>query len=172
MATFKCLKFEKSRYSFSKNYSPREWNNKRLAAAKRALKKEQEKAGLFPELMRFNSVDERINQIDNSVIQRVKEFRSSVAKDFWKCRKIFNTLPQSIKNDVVAFWNKSSAPKEPFRLLSLINRWHIDPLYFEREKGNASKFTQTIISNGTLKVIEVSEDEYWSNINHIDSNKR
>lgn len=163
------IHFDKSRYSFSKNYSPREWNNRRLAAAKRALRKEQEKAGLFPELMKFKSVEERINQIDSCVLQRVKQFRDDVAKDFWECRKRFKTLPENIKQDVIIFWNKSFVPKEPFRLLSLIHRWQVDPLYFEREKGNVSKFTKTVISNGNLKIIEVSKDEYWSSLTRIDS---
>lgn len=160
--------FDAKRYSF-KGFTLREWNNRRLSAAKRSLKKEKEKAGLFPELMKFNSVEERVEQMDNMLLQRVKQFRDSAAKDIWECRKRFRSLPDNIKNDVIEYWNKSIAPKEPFRFLSLIHRWQVDPLHFEREKGNVSKYTRTIISDGCLKIIEISKDEYWSNLKRIDS---
>lgn len=160
--------FDAKRYNF-KGFTLREWNNRRLSAAKRALKKEKEKAGLFSELMKFNSVEERVEQMDNMIVQRVKQFRDSAAEDIIKCRKKFRSLPDNIKIDVIEYWNKSIAPKEPFRFLSLIHRWEVDPLYFEREKGNASKFTKTVILNGNLKVIEISKDEYWSSLTRIDS---
>ena len=73
--------FDSKRYSF-KDFALREWNNRRLAAAKRALKKEKEKAGLFPELMKFNSVEERVEQMDNMLLQRVKQYRDSAANFF------------------------------------------------------------------------------------------
>lgn len=160
--------FDSERYSF-KGFTLKEWNNRRIAAAKRALKKEKEKAGLFPELMKFNSVEERVEQMDNMLLQRVKQYRDSAAEDIIKCRKRFRSLPDNIKNDVIEYWSKSMVPKEPFRFLSLIHRWDEDPLYFERVKGNASKFIKTVISNGNLKIIEVSKDEYWSSLTRIDS---
>jgi hypothetical protein len=55
-------------------------------------------------------------------------------------------------------------PKEPFRLLSLITRYKQDNLYFEREKGNASRFTKNLIVDGKIKVIEVTPEEYFSHI--------
>lgn len=42
---FNVIEFDKKRYTF--NYEARDWNNRRIAAARRALKKEKEKAGLF-----------------------------------------------------------------------------------------------------------------------------
>lgn len=162
------ISFDTKRYSF-KDFTLKEWNNRRVSAAKKALLKEKEKAGLFPELMKFNSVEERIEQVDNMILERVKQFRNDAAKDLWDCRKRFRELPENIKEDVIAFWNKSAVPKEPFRLLSLIHRWEKDPLYFEREKGNASKYIKTIISNGISKIVEVSKDEYWANLNRIDA---
>ena len=162
------IEFDKKLYGF-KEYQPREWNSRRIAAAKRALEKEIEKAGLFPELMRFHSVEERVIQIDTAVAQRIKQFRDDVASDLWKCRREFKSLPANIQKDVINFWNKSFAPKEPFRLLSLINRYKQDPLYFEREKGNASRYTMSVIKDGVLKVIEISKEQYWKNITQIDS---
>lgn len=103
----------------------------------------------------------------------VKQFRSNVALDLWNCRKEFKLLPMDIKKDVIEFWNKSYVPKEPFRFLSLIHRWKVDPLYFEREKGNASRYIKSIIgADGTLKVIEVSQDEYYAHMGYIDKNKK
>jgi hypothetical protein len=69
---FKKIKFDKANYSLSKDLRP--WNNRRLAAAKRAVKKEIEKAGLFPELARFSSVEERVSQIDSSMRDRINFF--------------------------------------------------------------------------------------------------
>lgn len=162
------IDFEQRRYSF-KNFTLREWNNRRLSAAKRALKKEKQKSGLFPELMKFNTVEERIEQTDNMILARVKQFRNDTARDLWDCRKKFRELPENIKEDVIAFWNKSFAPKEPFRLLSLIHRWKEDNLYFEREKGNASRFIKTVIVNNKPSIVEVSKGEYWASLTRIDS---
>lgn len=103
------ISFDKKRYCF-KDFTLKEWNNRRVSAAKKALLKEKEKAGLFPELMKFNSVEERIEQVDNMILGRVKQFRN-----------------------------------------------------------DASKYIKTIISNGISKIVEVSKDEYWANLNRIDA---
>lgn len=154
-------------------FTLKEWNNRRIGAAKRALKREKEKAGLFPELMKFNSVEERMSQVDNMILERIKQFRNDKALDLWKCRTKFRNLPQDIKKDVLEFWNNSIAPKEPFRLLSLIHRWEEDNLYFERIKGNASKFTMSVIGiDRVLRVVEVSQDEYYAHMGAIDNNKK
>ena len=47
--------------------------------------------------------------------------------------------------------------------------YSVSSYIFEREKGNASKYIKTIISNGISRIVEVSKDEYWANLNRIDA---
>lgn len=123
--------------------------------------------------MRFNSVEERIEQIENSNQNRVLNYRTDAARDLWMCRKKFKALPDNVKKDVAEFWSNSLAPKEPFRLLSLIHRWEEDPLYFERRKGNASKFIQSVVGlDGKLRVVEISQEDYYAQMGNIDQNKK
>lgn len=168
----KRIDFDKKRYP-AKTLTPKEWSKQRIAAAKRALKKEKERAGLFPELMRFNSAEERMEQADSNFLERVVFYRKKIAEDLKQCKKEFRALPEEIKKSIVKYWKDTYMPKEPFRLLGLINEYKKDSLYFERMKGNASKFTETVISYDSFgtkisKIVEITNDKYWSNLQRID----
>jgi len=79
----KRIDFDKKRYP-AKTLTPKEWSKQRIAAAKRALKKEKERAGLFPELMRFNSAEERMEQADSNFLERVVFYRKKIADDWFQ----------------------------------------------------------------------------------------
>lgn len=169
---FGVIYFEEER--FIKKVKPKEWNNSRKARAKLAIKKQREKAGLFGEqLMKHTTVEQRLTEIDNNFRSRVSSWRTDIAKDLIECRKVFKSLPLNIKNDIANYWSNSMIPKEPFRFLSLVHQYKIDPLYFERDKGTASKYTRTIIGKDRkIRVEEISIEESFSQLNKIDINKQ
>lgn len=162
--------FDKDEYD--KKYLPREWNRRRIAAARRALKKEREKAGLFgEELMRFTSVEERISQVDKNIIERSNTFRNDDARIIWDIRKRFRALPKNIQQEIVDHWNKSMVPKVPFRFSSLIHRYEVDNKFFDRKKGLATKYIKNVLENGVIKIVEVTQEQYWKSIYKIDTVK-
>ena len=163
--------FDKKEYFFK--YEKKEWSSRRIAAAKRALKKEKEKAGLFgEELMNFRSIDERISQIDKAKFESIQKFRDYEARTIRELRKDFRALSYEDKKDVIEYWNKSHIPKVPFRFASLLNNLKIDPLYFKRLKGEAHPYTRTVIrKGGKIEVIEISKEESIAGIYKIDTKK-
>ncbi len=168
---FGVIYFDENR--FTKKVKPKEWNNHRRARAKLAIKKQRDKAGLFgEELMQHTTVEQRLTEIDNNFIDRVSSWRKDIAQDLIECRRVFKALPANIKKDITTYWSNSIIPKEPFRFLSLIHRYKEDPLYFERAKGNATKYTKTIIGKDRkIKIVEISVEESFSSLNKIDKNK-
>lgn len=162
------IKFDKRTYNH--RYELREWSNQRIAAAKRALKKEREKAGLFgEELMRFTSVKERQSQVDTMLIKRFQQFRNDAANDIKEVRSKFKKLPGDVQKDILEYWNNIEMPKAPFRFLSLMHNYEIDPLYFKRLKGEAWPYTQTVIGkDGVLRTIEISQEQSMQGIYLID----
>lgn len=167
---FGVIHFDKRRYNFK--FTPKPWSNQRKAAAKRALKRAREKAGLFgEELMEFTTVEDRLTSMDNNCIQRVKLWRDSDAKLLWEIRKKFRALDKEAQNELIEHWNESTMPKEPFRFASLLERYERDPLTFKRDKGLVYPYTKVIINNGVSNIVEISKEEYWNTIYRIDSNK-
>lgn len=149
-----------------KKYKFKEWNNYRIAAAKRALKKEKKRAGLFPdELMRFKSIEERIMMIEVNLKSRIKHFRDYDAQVILRIKKKFKSLNIEAQEEVIEEWNKSLIPKEPFRLASMIHSYMKDPLCFKRRRGEAHPYIKGLIIDGIHTVIEVSKEDYYKHIN-------
>lgn len=154
-----------------------EWNNRRIAAAKRALKKERERAGLFgEELMRFKSVEERQTQINERSYDFVHRMREYDTRTWREARAYYYSLSKEGRLETKQYWEGSRSPKEAFRFADLITQLRRDPKYIKRKIGLASPYTRDIIINGQLHVIEITKQEHDEFINrsyvNIDANKR
>lgn len=153
--------------TFSKSsmiYTPTIINNRHIGAAKRALKKEKEKAGLFPDLMRFNSIEERLFQKEENKQEFVKRMRSSDAKFWIKARKELATLPLKTQKRLLEKWNNSETRlmnAEAFRFASLVSDAvrYPDKFIHEQIYNDASrktialtcKLATTINTNGNIR---------------------
>jgi len=153
-----------------------EWNNRRIGAAKRALKREREKAGLFgEELMRFTSVEERKNQINQSSMDFVERMRKSDARLWREARQYFYALSNDTREEITQYWKRFGCPKRAVYFADLMTQLKRDPKHIKRLIGLASPYTRDIIINGQLHVIEISKEEHeqltWGSIQSIDANK-
>jgi len=98
----------------------RDWSKARLAAAARAVRREQEAMPLFPELRQFDSVDERI-EIVNEEEAGFRTRMRAVRADNWKrARSLRRSLPASTREGVRRIWNGGCQPRDPVYLLSML----------------------------------------------------
>lgn len=157
------MTFEKS----TMIYAPREINNRHIGAAKRALKKEKEKAGLFPELMRFNSVEERLSQIEENSKEFARRNRNSDAQFWLKARSDLKTLPVKTQKKILEKWNNPDTRHvraEAFRFASLVTSAKRYPARFEHEeaynamsnktKALTCRLATTINTNGNIRKLK------------------
>lgn len=95
----------------------------KIAAAKRALKKERERAGLFTdELMRFKTIEERFEIQEQRRKNFVNRMRSFEAKMWIEARKLFRNLKHhpEVQKNIIKSWNKFPV-KDPAYLIDLIH---------------------------------------------------
>lgn len=148
-----------------------EWNNRRIGAAKRALKREREKAGLFgEELMRFTSVEERKSQINQSSTDFVERMRKLDARFWREGRAFYYSLPKEEREEIRAYWEKVPYRKEGMRFASLMTQLKRDPKHIKRLIGLASPYTRGIIINGERHVVEITKEEHDELINRAFEN--
>ena len=144
-------------------YQQREWNNRRKAAAKRALKKERERAGLFgEELMRFKTVEERMDQVDGMSLSYARRMRMYEADRIKSLRKKLRSMPEHIREEILDYWNSEdiTIPRKSHFLSDLITQMERDPKHIKRLTGEAPPYIKNIVINGKLKIVDIPRDEY------------
>lgn len=106
------------RYEITKD--KREWTGRRLAAARRAVEREEEANALVPELRRFHSVEERVALMDKREASLVTRLRAYQARWWMQARSALRSLSPEFRQRVLARWNTRFMPGSPTNLLSLI----------------------------------------------------
>lgn len=103
----------------------RGWSPQRLAAAKRAVDREQSKVlaqraevALFPELMAeiqpaFTTVDERRAAMDMREVHITRQFRDGRARMWRSGRSLFFTLPPHRRAGILRLWQLEIYPLDP-----------------------------------------------------------
>lgn len=122
-------------------YEPRERTPARIAAAKRAIRKEKERAGLFgEELMRFTSVEERFAQMDERARHMVSRWRSYDAKIWIKARRLMQTLDTRRRDEVLRVWHSDQwhRARGSMEFLYLVKRV-MEPDYFTQYQPSAEE---------------------------------
>lgn len=143
-------------------YEPINWTPRKIAAAKAALTRERKRAGLFGEqLMRFKSIEERMEQINERRAAYVRRSRSFEAQAWVQARRTFKSLPASLQNEVKAYWSSlKRMPRTATNFADLLYQIKIDPKYLARKRGEASPYTRTVVCGGRVIVEEISKEEH------------
>lgn len=101
------IRFKRALKSEKRGATPR-----RLAAAKRALRRQADALPLFSEQIKDEqpTPEERIKSFDNSHAEFAQRLRDHDAKSWRKARVQLRSLPREEQEVVLTFWNKSSMP--------------------------------------------------------------
>lgn len=100
------------RHSLCVRLQPRGIAPRRLAAAKRALTKERQKRPLFADQIEEEqgSPEERIDRIDQSMIDYDQGHRDLAAKHWRQGRRMLKEVTEETRADLIERWNASSIP--------------------------------------------------------------
>lgn len=85
--------------------SPIERTARRVRNAERSIQRERDDIPLFPELVRFKSVDERLRHLDNMTMAYWQRIRDASAKTWRKFRRRLYSLPEADIDKFLAYWN-------------------------------------------------------------------
>ena len=93
---------------------PRGPTVRRLAAAKRALSREQERYALFADQVAAEqeTPQERIDRFDQRVLNQDRGHRDLAAKQWRWGRRQLDAVPAQTKAEILRAWNRSFAPPE------------------------------------------------------------
>lgn len=92
----------------------------RLAAARRAVERDREQCGLFPEMMVHKSAEERAQAVVTEAAIWWAEMRQRVAKDWRRARRELRDLSLIKRQGVASYWSTCVFPGVPVYLLELI----------------------------------------------------
>jgi len=85
--------------------SPMVRTARKIKNAARAVRRELDSVALFPELARYSSVEERLNQIDATSIRYWQRMRDADAETWRKFRRRFASLRQEDQERFLEYWN-------------------------------------------------------------------
>lgn len=112
-----CSGFWWERYPITKER--REWTPLRVKAAERAVKREAENMPLFPELRRFHTVEERMENMDIRADIIAQRLRACRAKMWREARAFLRSLSQADRDRLLAKWNTRFMPGGPADLFAV-----------------------------------------------------
>ena len=103
------IRFKRALKSEKRGVTPR-----RLAAAKRTLKRQADALPLFSEQIRAEqpTPEERIRNFDDDHAEWAQGMRDHDAISWRKSRAQLRALPREKQKVILAFWNKSSMPAD------------------------------------------------------------
>jgi len=111
---------------FRQHFRPagtRNRSSQRLAAARRAIAKEQAKTPLFPTFFSHESVDERLDRIDTGVDASVHAMRDFRARTWRKSRQQVRRMDDDERALLLLYWRQSTYPKTAEYFADLVHRW-------------------------------------------------
>ena len=102
-----------------------EWSARRLANAKRAVQREVDRTPLFPELARYDSVEDRVKQVDASEAAFHVRYRAHTAKSWRSVRLQLRQMHPLTAAGFLRAWNHPDiyGPREPSYFLDSIHQW-------------------------------------------------
>lgn len=75
---------------------------------------------LFPELRRYNTVEDRVREVDANHHEFRTSFRAHQAASWKKARAKLRSLPTFTREGILRVWNAGNCPSDPVYLLSTI----------------------------------------------------
>lgn len=97
-------------------------SKQRLAAAKKALANERERAGLFGDQVAATqpTPEDRIAAIDSGLEQSHAEDRTRTAQQWRQARRTLRALPEAVRGPLLFRWNAGGWPKHAVYLLGML----------------------------------------------------
>lgn len=80
----------------------------RIRNAERAVRRELDSVPLFPELARFSSAEERLDQQERMELDRLRRIRHEEAAGWWRLRRRLLQLAPVERDRFLDYWNNST----------------------------------------------------------------
>ncbi len=128
---------------------------RKLAAARRAIEKDRERCGLFPEMMEFTTVDDRIDAIARGRRLWVAERRQIQAAGWRKARRRLRALPPITRAGITRYWAQAIMPGDPGYLLGLIHDATVNGVCYWRRMAYLHRLK--LMGQGRLKFCQPVE---------------
>lgn len=93
---------------------------RRVAAAKKAVQAQRDKLGMFADQFPVETVEERLDRIDQARIDWSKSFRSQRAASWFKARRLLLSQPDEVRQALIEEWNAAPYPGSPEYLLDFL----------------------------------------------------
>lgn len=85
---------------------------RRIANARRAVEADREACGLFPEMARFQTAEERLDHIDAIEVRRWQGIRDHEARNWKELRRRLRAMPANKREAFLDEWNSAYCPAE------------------------------------------------------------
>ena len=114
----------KIRHTLRSELQPRGITPRRLAASRRALKREQEELALFAGEVAAEqeSPAERIEQIDADLATQDQGHRNLAARHWRWGRAVLREVSSEVRRDILDKWNRSFIPPFPHYFADFVRR--------------------------------------------------
>lgn len=106
---------------------------RRIANAEKAVRRELDSTPLFPELARFKTAEERLDQQDRNQVDQWTTIRRSEAAGWWRLRRRLLQLTPADRDRFLDYWNNATMlPAESANALGALFRmfprldWYIE----------------------------------------------
>ena len=112
---------------------PYEATPRKLAAARRSVQRHKDRYPLFPELLKYETAEERLASIADERETWWREMRDRHAKLWRKARQALRELPVGPRAAIKRYWKICGCPGDPVYQLTLIHEhkvrkvcyWHV-----------------------------------------------
>lgn len=128
---------------------------RKVAAARKAIEQDRERCGLFPEMMQFTTVEDRVDAIARHRSLWVADMRQHQADNWRRARRLLRELPPGTRTGIRRYWAQSIMPGDPVYLLGLIHDAHARGVCFWRKLAYLHRLK--LIGAGRLKFIQPVE---------------
>ena len=81
---------------------------RRIANAEKAVRRELDSVPLFPELARFSSAEERLDQQERMELDCLRRIRHEEAAGWWRLRRRLLQLAPAERDRFLDYWNNST----------------------------------------------------------------
>jgi hypothetical protein len=103
-------------------HTVRIWTPRMLAAAGRAVRRELDSVALFPELARYQTIEDRKAEVEQWSASFSARMRAYNANAWRRARRELRALPPTTRAGLVRYWNAAGCPGDPTYLLDLLHR--------------------------------------------------
>lgn len=93
---------------------------RQIAHARRRVEKDREECGLFPQLMKHKTAEDRIEAMQHERSLLSKSMRDTIAKKWREARLRLRQMPESKRMAILRYWSIGHIPGNPYYLSGCI----------------------------------------------------